>query len=144
MREPETRYARTEDGAHLAFQIAGEGPHDVVLTAGLTPTESFWDDPEAGRTLTVEGARGREFFVILDGRADVIWCGRTSPSLGPGSFFGEVALPEGGVRSATVSARTRLQVAVLTQREFHDLLDGCPVIAQTMRRRLSARLREAA
>jgi class 3 adenylate cyclase len=44
--EPDIRYARTADGAYLALQVVGEGPHDVVMTANTIPIDSLWENPE--------------------------------------------------------------------------------------------------
>ena len=43
---PETQYARTADGAYLAFQIVGEGPDELAMTANTVPVDSVWENPE--------------------------------------------------------------------------------------------------
>jgi CRP-like cAMP-binding protein len=84
---------------------------------------------EAGRVLVEEGSRGREAFVILDGTATVKRNGRKVASLGPGDQFGELALLDGGPRTATVVADGPMQVLVIGQREFTGVLDEVPGLA---------------
>jgi CRP/FNR family cyclic AMP-dependent transcriptional regulator len=85
-------------------------------------------DLSAGKTLTREGARGREFFVILDGQADVRRNTRLLRPLGPGDFFGEIALVTDSARTATVTAVTPLRALVITDRAFRHLLRSSPDI----------------
>ena len=61
---------------------------------------------EAGTVIAREGEPGVGLFVILDGTADVSIGGRKKATLGPGDFFGEIALLDGGPRTATVTAKT--------------------------------------
>jgi pimeloyl-ACP methyl ester carboxylesterase/class 3 adenylate cyclase len=49
---PETRYAKTADGVHVAYQVVGEGPVDMVFVMGwVTNVEAMWDDPDFARFL---------------------------------------------------------------------------------------------
>jgi CRP-like cAMP-binding protein len=57
----------------------------------------------SGTVLCKEGSRGREFFVIIDGEAEVTMGGRHVRTVGPGEFFGEIALIAGVSRTATVT-----------------------------------------
>ena len=82
----------------------------------------------AGRAITVEGESAREFFIIIDGSADVIRDGRSIAALGAGDFFGEIGLV-GERRTATVIATSDLDVAVMTRRDFHQLVAECPDVA---------------
>ena len=72
----------------------------------------------AGTVLAREGDVGREFMVIDDGTADVVIGGAVVNQLGPDDSFGEVALLDGGVRTATVVASTDVVAYVIEQREF--------------------------
>jgi CRP-like cAMP-binding protein len=98
----------------------------------------------AGRTLVREGSVGREFFVIIDGEAEVTRNGRRINRLGPGEAFGEIALLDTSPRVATVSALTDMTVEVLTRSEFADLLDGAPALTRKLLRSLAAMLGDAA
>jgi CRP/FNR family transcriptional regulator, cyclic AMP receptor protein len=101
-------------------------------------------DLPAGRTLTKEGAHGREFFVILEGSADVRRNGQVIASLCGGDFFGEIALITDVPRTATVTATTPVRVLVLPTREFRQLLRTSPDIQgnvlQAVAERVSAML----
>ena len=85
---------------------------------------------EEGRVLTREGAQGREFMIISEGRATVSRDGREIARLGPGDFFGELSLVAGIPRTATVTADTEMVVNALNRREFAAMLDGSPVLAK--------------
>jgi CRP/FNR family transcriptional regulator, cyclic AMP receptor protein len=85
-------------------------------------------DLKAGKTLTREGERGREFFVILEGEADVRSDTRLMRPLGPGDFFGEIALVTDAPRTATVTALTPVRSLVITDRAFRQLMRDSPQI----------------
>ncbi|MEM9201153.1 MAG: cyclic nucleotide-binding domain-containing protein [Actinomycetota bacterium] len=87
-------------------------------------------DVRAGRDLTVQGTVGREFMIIADGEASVRRNGRLIATLGPGDFFGELAVIAGVPRTATVSAETAMVVETLNRREFSSLLDESPKLAR--------------
>jgi CRP/FNR family cyclic AMP-dependent transcriptional regulator len=97
----------------------------------------------AGRRLTVEGQPGREFFLVLEGRARCEVGGRHAADFVPGDFFGELALLDGGPRSATVVAETDMEVLVLDAREFASLLQAAPSILRKVLATLAGRLRLA-
>jgi CRP/FNR family cyclic AMP-dependent transcriptional regulator len=96
-----------------------------------------------GEILSKEGQPGREFFVIAKGKAKVTINGEEVAVLGPGDFFGEMALLDQGPRSATVVATTPLTVYVIAAKEFGDLIDRVPFVARKILRGLSQRLRRA-
>jgi CRP-like cAMP-binding protein len=85
---------------------------------------------KAGRDLTVQGTPGREFMIIAEGEASVRRNGRLIASLGPGDFFGELAVVAGVPRTATVTAETDMFIETLNRREFSSLLDESPRIAK--------------
>jgi CRP-like cAMP-binding protein len=97
----------------------------------------------AGKVLTDEGKPGHEFYLILEGQASVRRGGRKVTTLGPGRYFGELALLDRMPRSATVVADTDMTVLVLGQREFTGLLDEVPGLAHKLLSTMAARLREA-
>ena len=88
-----------------------------------------------------EGAAGAEFFVILDGNATVSRHGKEVATLGPGDFFGDLALLDRAPRNATVSAVTPMELAVLGQREFSGLIDDVPGFSHKLLAGLARRLR---
>jgi CRP-like cAMP-binding protein len=97
----------------------------------------------SGKVLAKEGQPGREFYVILDGKASVSIGGREVTTLGPGDFFGEMALLDQGPRVATVTAVEPMEVAVLDPREFSTLIEEHPGVAHKILKVLAQRLRES-
>lgn len=97
----------------------------------------------ANRVLTEEGTIGKEFFLIVDGRASVRRNGRKIATLGPGQYFGELALIDRRPRSATVVSDTPMTLLVLGQRQFNGVLDAAPPIARKLLFAMATRLREA-
>lgn len=87
-------------------------------------------DVRAGRDLTVQGTVGREFMIIAEGEASVRRNGRLIATLGPGDFFGELAVIAGVPRTATVTAETKMVVEALNRREFSSLLDESPKLSR--------------
>ena len=83
-----------------------------------------------GRVLTEEGAPGREFMIIVEGLATVRRKGKVLAQLGPGDFFGELAVVAGMPRTATVTADTDMILETLNRREFSSLLDESPRLAK--------------
>ncbi len=95
----------------------------------------------AGKTIVNEGAAGTEFFVIIDGQARVERHGRQVAILGPGGFFGDLALLDRAPRNASVIADSELELAKLGQRAFDALLDQ-PGFSKKLLAGLARRLRE--
>lgn len=82
-----------------------------------------------GTVLTREGQPGREFFVIVDGTAKVTRKGRRIADLGPGDWLGEIALITSGPRTATVTATSAIDLLVITDRRFREVVETMPSIA---------------
>jgi CRP/FNR family cyclic AMP-dependent transcriptional regulator len=97
------------------------------------------DLPE-GKEMTREGSRGREFFVLLEGDADVTKDGSNINKLGSGDFFGEIALVSDSPRTATVTATSPVRALVITDRSFRRLLDEQPEIQRKVLVALAERL----
>ena len=106
---------------------------------------SLADEIEApeGKTLAREGDTGAEFFVVVEGTATATRRGRKVGTIGPGSFFGELALLDQGPRAATVTADTDMQLLVLTSRAFFDLVDELPSVNRKILAGMAERLRAA-
>jgi CRP-like cAMP-binding protein len=83
-------------------------------------------DVREGKELTREGRPGREFFVLVEGQADVLRGGRRVFTLGRGDFFGEIALIAKRPRTATVVTTTPGRVLVVTDRSFQRLMERFP------------------
>ena len=97
-------------------------------------------DVKAGKVLTREGDRGNEFFVILDGAAEVHRGGRKVRMLGAGDFFGEIALVSRSPRTATVTTTVPTDLLVITGTSFRALLDHSPRIQLRVLEALADRL----
>ena len=78
-------------------------------------------DIEAGSVLAREGDFGHEFFVIIDGTAEVLRGDEVIAELGPGEFFGEMALLDEERRMATVKAISAMRVLVMTRTSFRGM-----------------------
>jgi CRP/FNR family transcriptional regulator, cyclic AMP receptor protein len=127
---------------------------DVLQSVGLfsacTSKElgriaSLVDEAEVnkGAVLTKEGAIGREFFAVVEGKATAKIRGKKIASYTPGDFFGEMSLLDQGPRSATITADTPMHLYVLDGRSFLKLIDDHPAVARKILRGLAGRLRKA-
>ncbi|HJS70912.1 MAG TPA: cyclic nucleotide-binding domain-containing protein [Gaiellaceae bacterium] len=96
-----------------------------------------------GAEVTTEGATGAGFFVIVEGNADVSIGGEHRTTLGPGDHFGEVALIDDGVRSASITAATDLLCYGLTPWEFRPFVEDHPQVAWALLETLARRSRQA-
>ena len=98
---------------------------------------------EQGRVLATEGTVGEEFVVVVEGVASATVRTEELAQIGPGSFFGELALLDGGPRTATVRAQTPMLVLVLSRSDFDSLVDrAIPSVGRRMLITLAERLRD--
>jgi CRP-like cAMP-binding protein len=97
------------------------------------------DLPE-GRVLIREGDRGREFFVLLQGTAEVSKGGRRRATMKEGDFFGEIALVSDVPRTATVTTTSPVRTLVVTDRGFRGLLERSPDIQLKVLKALAERV----
>jgi CRP/FNR family transcriptional regulator, cyclic AMP receptor protein len=100
-------------------------------------------DFEPGASMTRQGEPGSGVFVLGEGRASVLVDGAEVTTLGPGSYFGEMAVIDGGPRTATIVAQTQVVALEITPDAFLRLLDREPVIAASIGRELRERLAAA-
>ena len=100
-------------------------------------------DVPAGHVLMTEGAVGREFYVLLDGTAEVVRGTTTVATLGPGDHVGELALLDPEPRNATVTMTSDGEVLAVTQREFWQLLTDVPPLSRKVLQVLARRLHAA-
>ena len=95
-----------------------------------------------GEVLAREGRIGREFFLVLSGTVSVTKGGRKVNVLGPGSFFGELAAINPGVRNATVTAASEVEVLIIGPREFATMA-AIPGFRDALFKSIAGRLRTA-
>lgn len=98
-------------------------------------------DFPAGKELCHEGHSGGDFFILLSGTATVTRLGKEINHLGPGDFFGEIALLDHGPRTATVLTTSPTRCLVLGPRQFHSVLRQQAEIAIAVFAAVAARLR---
>jgi CRP/FNR family transcriptional regulator, cyclic AMP receptor protein len=118
--------------------FSGCSKKELQSVAGLCTPLSL----EEGFVLTTEGTPGLQCFVIADGTARVTIGGRKVGEIGPGECVGEMALLDGGPRSATVTAESPMNVYALSVSEFRSLLKVSPTILGKIATSLARRLRE--
>jgi len=95
---------------------------------------------EPGTVLCREGKIGREFFVIVDGDAEITKGGKKIATRGGGDFVGEIALLTTTTRTATVTAITPVRCFILTQSDFRRVLDENPGVQLKVMKALAERL----
>ena len=100
-------------------------------------------DFPVGRVLCREGQSGGDFFILLSGAADVTRGKRKLATMQPGDFFGEIALLDGGRRTATVTTTAPSRCFVLGPRQFQNVLHQDVDIANAVLKALATRVREA-
>jgi CRP-like cAMP-binding protein len=99
-------------------------------------------EADVGTDLTTQGDEGAEFFVIVTGDASAAVDGSEVGTIGPGGFFGEMALIDGGERVATVTATSPMQLLVLDRHDFNEMLElAMPQIAPKLLAVVGARMR---
>ena len=97
----------------------------------------------AGKEIVMEGRAGIGFFVITGGSAAVSIGGEVIRMLGPGDYFGEMALIDGGMRSATVTADSDLDVLTMSSWTFKGFVQENPTVAWALLGTMAERVRES-
>lgn len=130
---------KKEGIAHLAA---------VPLFSSMSQRElgKLWDSMKvvhhsAGHVVMTEGQPGHGFQLILSGTVEVQRKGKKI-TLGPGAFFGEMALIDGGPRTATVTASTPIETAALNPSTFKAIVQKKPQLAWQLLTHMTGRLRE--
>jgi CRP/FNR family transcriptional regulator, cyclic AMP receptor protein len=96
-------------------------------------------DVRSGKALARQGEIGHEFFVIESGTAEVTRDGERLRELGPGDFFGELALLEEDRRTATVTATSDMTLIVITRPSFRAMDKSMPRIHARVQQAIEAR-----
>jgi CRP/FNR family cyclic AMP-dependent transcriptional regulator len=97
----------------------------------------------AGQTVATEGQGGVGFFIVESGEGTISVAGDEKGKIGPGDYFGEVALIDEGARSATITADSDLTCWGLTPWEFRPLVESNATIAWPLLKMMAERLRRA-
>jgi CRP-like cAMP-binding protein len=132
--------ARTNVGAELLSTVdlfTGLKKRDLSKVANTLKELSF----PAGAVVTEEGSSDSRFYVIAEGEARVTVNGRRRNTLRAGDYFGEIALIDGGPRSATITSETPLRTYSLAPWNFKPLLKENPDIAYNILVEMCKRLR---
>jgi CRP/FNR family cyclic AMP-dependent transcriptional regulator len=119
--------------------FAGLDDDDLARLANQMKERRFTE----GSPMTSEGSGGAGFFVITEGNATVSVGGEVRTTLGPGDYFGEIALIDEGTRSATITAATDVMAYGLTSWEFKPFVEDHPQVAWALLKTLAQRLRAA-
>lgn len=119
--------------------FAGFGNRELERLGTLTDEV----DLPAGRVLMRQGDRGEELFVLMRGAARVERDGREQATLQDDDFFGEIALVDGGPRTATVTLTEDSALLVVARRQFQQLLDEFPAVRVHVLEALAQRVRSA-
>jgi CRP-like cAMP-binding protein len=96
---------------------------------------------DAGQVIIRERQGAYDFFVVFEGQAEVTREGKPVAVIGPGDFFGELALLDRGLRDATVTALTPMEIIVLSQWDFEQALDEAPRMTRKLLTGMARRLR---
>jgi CRP-like cAMP-binding protein len=125
--------------------LLGQVPLFAGISApGIEQLGAIADEVEvrAGTVLTQQGHREGFFFIVLEGTVRIERDGRTVNILGPGDYLGEIALLDGGPRTATAVTETPCRLLSMTYQMFHELLDAQPDLRVAILGAVGRRLRE--
>lgn len=130
----------TERKIHLLREVAlfdGIGPEGLAMIAERAVEVDFGD----GRSIVRQGEVGTGFFLVTSGAARVVRDGTTIAEYGPGDFFGELSLLDGGPRIASVVATAATTCLAIASWEFEALLESQPRLAIAILKGVARRLR---
>ena len=117
--------------------FAGLASEELEAIGGIAEER----DVAAGTALTHEGRHEGYFFVIVSGTVRIDRGGQTISTLRDGDFLGEIALLDGGPRTATAIAESQCQLLVMTYPRFQQLLDTAPQVRTAIFEEVGRRLR---
>jgi CRP/FNR family transcriptional regulator, cyclic AMP receptor protein len=116
--------------------FAGLEKRELEQIAGTMRERRF----SAGDTVTEEGAGGAGFFIVESGQADIQVEGQQRGSIGPGDYFGEIALLNDSFRTASITARTDMLCYGMTPWDFKPLVESNSAIAWKLLTAMSQKL----
>jgi len=116
--------------AEMAFDF------DLLVRGGV-PLQRF----EADQKIFVQDDEGACMYVVRSGKVGIVAGGAVLENVGPNGTFGEMALLDHSLRSATAIAREPTEVAVIDEKAFLYLVEKNPTFALDLLRRLARRLR---
>ncbi len=133
---------RTKDARIQALRnvplFSGLSKRDLVHVLELSTEVEFFPR----KVIVAAGDRAQDFYVLLlQGEVKLALPGRRSATLGPGDYFGEMAVLDGGPRSATITASTHISALRIERSDFLRLLDTYGSIGRKIAVELSKRLR---
>jgi CRP/FNR family cyclic AMP-dependent transcriptional regulator len=117
--------------------FAGLGSEELEAIAAITEER----DTGVGTALTTEGRQEGYFFIIVSGQVRIERGGKTIATLRDGEFLGEIALLDGGPRTATAIAESDSHLLVMTYQRFQELLDTAPRVRTAVLEEVGRRLR---
>jgi CRP/FNR family cyclic AMP-dependent transcriptional regulator len=128
--------SRLQTLAHVPM-LAGLSRRQLRRLLARTSEHDYAD----GARIVRQGSRGETVFVLMEGTARVIRGGRTVARLGPGDFFGEVAVLDRRPRTADVVASAPVKALVLHREDLRAILEDEPQAAWALLGALAHRLR---
>ena len=139
----ETVVVQASHGRDTVTQLASAPLFEGIDKAEVSQILEEFDEQSfnAGHRITLEGYRGSDFYLLARGSAEVTVEGRRVADLGPGDFFGELAVLGDGTRTATVSAETPIRCLVLHNNGLEQLLVTHPRLGLNLLREVVARSR---
>jgi len=120
--------------------IFGNCSPDEIQAIAAVAQESFF---QPGQIIVTQGTPGQAFYLVLEGRVEILRDNKSLGAFGPGDFFGEMSLLDQAPRSATIRALDQTQCLMLSSWDFKALLEKYPSIAVKLLEVLSRRLRVA-
>lgn len=117
--------------------FAGLEKRELEQIAGSMQERRF----AAGSTVVQEGAGGAGFFVVEAGEGEVTVGGQPRSTIGPGHYFGEIALLTGSERTATITAKTDMLCYGMTPWDFRPLVESNSEIAWKLLTAMAEKLR---
>jgi glutaminase len=127
-----------EDALKQVALFEGLSKAELKHIAGEVRDELY----SPGQEIVSQGQTGGPFFVITEGRADLVIDGKKTASLGPGSSFGEMAMFDGSPRSATVRAETHVKAYAISSFNFLAILQDNWEITKKILAKLSSHIRK--